>query len=184
MIETIFPKNFYYKFTPPNSKDLINFLSKNVNSNRNMHWDQNCLVNAFCLSKEDWKNVFEYLTPSLDMISKEFSYTGSYEIDLPWLNHYSFNGFQELHIHPGSDLSLVFFINDGKNFGQFYFYDRMSIEMPEAVKQLVDYESCFYPEIKSGQFIVFPSTMLHGVTPHKSKEIRKTFALNLNLIRS
>ena len=37
----------------------------------------------------------------------------------------------------------------------------------------------YYPEVKAGDVILFPSHMLHGVSPHGSDTVRKTFSFNV-----
>jgi len=100
----------------------------------------------------------------------------------PWLNKYSKKDFQELHNHPTCDLSVVIFLNDGPDFGQFYFLDPGHTQFNRLwypILQKMDRGSIWIPEVKAGDVILFPSHMMHGVTPHKSKDIRKTFAYNV-----
>ena len=46
---------------------------------------------------------------------------------------------------------------------------------------MVNYSDNYTPELKTGDFIVFPSHILHGVTPHNSDSVRKTLSFNINI---
>ena len=49
------------------------------------------------------------------------------------------------------------------------------------MKQLLQYDNTHHVDYEAGEVIFFPGHMLHGVTPHKSDEVRKTFSVNFNL---
>lgn len=100
----------------------------------------------------------------------------------PWMNVYRKKDFLEIHNHPASDLSVVIFLNDGPNFGQFYFSDPSYTQfnrMWYPILEKINRGSIWIPEVKAGDVILFPSHMMHGVSPHKSNQIRKTFAYNV-----
>lgn len=180
-MQTIFDLNFYIKFTPPNSKELIKLLDgiKTPESNEKFTWDVKCLVDTIPLESKNWADS---LIPSLNIFSEHFSYTDNFEVSNPWINHYSYNGFQETHYHPYSDISAVFFINEGIDFGRFYFYDRMSGLINPKIQKLLRFDDTCVPKVNCGDMIMFPSYLLHGVTPHKNEEIRKTLSFNIKLI--
>ena len=73
------------------------------------------------------------------------------------------------------------FFNIGPNFSSFYFYDRNNTCLEENTKRLLQYSNNHHVDYKAGEVIFFPGHMLHGVTPHKSDEVRKTFSVNFNL---
>ena len=177
--ESVFDTTFFLKFTPPNSKKLQSLVDKITKAeNDDPHaWDGNCLVETIALNADNW---IEHLGPSLDMVSSHFDYTGAYQVGNPWVNLYNENGFQEVHDHHECDMSAVFFVNHGNDFAKFYFYDRMSGMMSRSLQKLTGYKTCCYPDIQPGEFIIFPSSFLHGVSPHRSKEIRKTLAFNFS----
>ena len=181
-MKSIFDANFYFQFTPTNPKELQSLLDKIITpENDDPHaWSANCLVETISLNAENW---IHHIGPSLDIFSKHFNYSGRYEVSNPWINLYSKNGFQEIHDHHDCDMSAVFLLNDGIDFARLYFYDRLSGVLNKSVRELIGYNSYYYPELKAGDFIIFPSSTLHGVSPHKSKEIRKTFAFNFNLLK-
>ena len=48
-------------------------------------------------------------------------------------------------------------------------------------RYMLNLGSAFFPKIKSGDIILFPGHMFHGVTPHESDEVRITMSANFDL---
>ena len=99
----------------------------------------------------------------------------------PWLNLYERGYYQELHCHKGNDLSSIFFVNDGINFSELFFYDRNANNFSDNFEELISYESTINIPYKKGDIIFFPSHTLHGVTSHQNDEIRKTLSVNFKI---
>ena len=116
----------------------------------------------------------EDLVKTLD---KKFNYT----MFNPWLNLYERGYYQELHCHKGNDLSSIFFVNDGINFSELFFYDRNANNFSDNFEELISYESTTNIPYKKGDIIFFPSHTLHGVTSHQNDEIRKTLSVNFKI---
>ena len=175
----IFQTSFFQKFTPPNKDELINRINTVIDRKEpeNVGWDADCLVDVIPLRWEDWIHDLE---PSLDVFSKDLSYDGGFMIHHPWINLYEKNGFQEVHIHD-EDMASVFFLNDGPNFGELYFFDRMNGILPKSIEKLINYYPNIFPKVEAGDMIMFPGSLLHGVSAHRSDTIRKTFSFNFTL---
>ena len=75
----------------------------------------------------------------------------------------------------------VFFLNDGEDFSEFYFKDRHNVELSYFWHNALEVFDCIKPKIGSGDILFFPGHILHGVTAHNRKTIRKTFAFNMLL---
>ena len=74
------------------------------------------------------------------------------------------------------------FLNDGEDFSKFYFWDSNHTAFTKPwIKILTQMKlsNIYYPEVKAGDVLLFPSHMLHGVSPHNSDIIRKTFSFNV-----
>ena len=100
----------------------------------------------------------------------------------PWLNKYSRGGFQEIHYHDDCDIAGVVFLNDGEDFSKFYFWDAHHTSFTKPwIKILTQMKlsNIYYPEVKAGDVLLFPSHMLHGVSPHNCDIIRETFSFNV-----
>ncbi len=178
-MKTIFETNFYWKFQAPNAQQFIDKLNSVPNKNDDYTWGDACKIER---TKLNWKEYAQYLTPSINIVKKNFKEEMSFILSHPWLNFYNRGFFQEVHDHGGNDLSCVFYLNDGPDFSEFYFWDRNLIQTTESWCQAMGFSTAVYPEIKAGDIIFFPSHICHGVTPHNSDVTRKTFAANLVMI--
>jgi len=185
-MEYIFKSDFYVKFKPPNADELISKLDgvdlKLANTSVFM-WGELCKVDRISLNIDDWMND---IIPILNNFSKEMNYTDGYFVENPWINLYHKGSFQEAHDHYPSDLALVFFINTGKNFSNFYFYDKLRSSLTPNISDLlynIGYNPTKIIDVEAGDAIIFPSNILHGVSPHNSDIIRKTLSTNIKLTK-
>ena len=177
----IFPNSFFFKYKPPNAQEIIdkaNSYSEKLVDNSKFHWNYYNNSNCIELKWEDWINLFK---PTLNLLSKDINQDFKYTIFNPWLNLYSKGHSQETHDHHGFDFSLLFIVNDGPDFSQFYFLDRNSIALSPNIIALIGYNNLFEPKLLAGDVLIFPSNQLHGVFPHKSDTIRRSIALNFNI---
>ena len=181
VLKFIFPTNFYVQFHVPNAKEIIetiDYYDESHVDNSKFTWGDKCSSGKIPLKWEDYIELFK---PSLNIFANEFNSYIDYTMYDPWLNLYKRRDFQEVHDHRENDFACVFIINEGKGFGEFYFKDRNYIFQSSKIEKMVNYSDNYIPELKTGDFIVFPSHMLHGVTPHNSDNIRKTLSFNINI---
>ena len=178
-LKQLFPTDFYFQFQVPNCEQIISLIDLLEESKSQDHnWASNCNVKTISLIKEEWK---EYLNPSLKEFSRQIGYEGNIDIGSPWINYYSKGNFQEVHHHIECDFAAVFFANVGENFSRFYFQHRLAGLIPPKIDKLINLGDCWYTSINPGDMIVFPSYLLHGVTPHNSDLTRKTLSFNFTL---
>ena len=176
----IFPTNFYIQFQVPNAKEIIetiDYYNESHIDNSKFTWGSKSSSGKIPLK---WENYIELFKPSLDIFANEFNSYIDYTMYNPWLNLYKRGDFQEVHDHHDHDFACVFIINEGKGFGEFYFKDR-NYSLSLQTDKMINYSNEYTPKLKSGDFIVFPSHMLHGVTPHNSDIVRKTLSFNLDI---
>ena len=181
VLKFIFPTNFYVQFHVPNAKEIIetiDYYDESHVDNSKFTWGDKCSSGKIPLKWEDYIELFK---PSLDIFANEFNSYIDYTMYNPWLNLYKRRDFQEVHDHRENDFACVFIINEGKGFGKFYFKDRNYIFQSSKIEKMVNYSDNYTPELKTGDFIVFPSQMLHGVTPHNSDTVRKTLSFNIDI---
>jgi len=175
---TIFDHNcFFVQFKVPNCEELKKFVLNKEETYTEFTWAEDCDVKTISCS---WQETIDLLKPSLYEFCKSIGKGFKYDIHDPWINCYKKNGFQETHDHVKCDLSCVFFPEIQENFGKFYFYDRYGNSLGPAWSKLINPDTTWYPDIQSGDIIFFPSAILHGVTPHKSDKMRKTFSCNFS----
>jgi len=180
---------FYWRYEIPNFDEFLSkietYTEKDVD-NTKFNWGSSCESDKILLAPEDWQSLVQ---PSVDLLSKDicrhFRYEKfPYQYDMvtnPWINFYKRNQYQEIHNHVENSLVCVMFFNKGPDFSSFYFYDRNNTCLDENTKKLLQYQNIHHVDYQAGDVIFFPGHMLHGVTPHKSDEVRKTFSVNFNL---
>ena len=177
----IFPTNFYVHFQVPNAKEIIetvNCYDESYIDNSKFTWGSKSSSGKIALKWEDYIELFK---PSLNIFANEFDSYVDCKMYNPWLNLYKRRDFQEVHDHRGNDFSCVFIINEGEGFSKFYFKDRNYMFKSLKIEKMINYSDNYIPELKTGDFIVFPSHMLHGVTPHNSNSVRKTLSFNIDI---
>ena len=178
MKHTIFDHNcFFVKFKAPNQEELTNFVLNKEEVYYSFDWAKHCGVNTISCT---WQETMELFRPSVNEFANHIGKTFNWTIYNPWINCYERNGFQEIHDHIKFDFSCVFFPEVEEKFGKFYFYDRYGNSLGSAWSKLMNPVTMWYPEIQSGDIIFFPSTILHGVSPHKSDKVRKTLSCNFD----
>ena len=111
------------------------------------------------------------------------------EMEHPWVNIYGHNGFQDCHDHQGpgdNDFSWSYVHESGKS--SIIFKNRNATNSDMNLIHLLDeYKDQFeyVPSKKEkGTLYIFPSSILHAVTPNKSKLFdRITFTGNVKINR-
>lgn len=166
---------FYYIITPDDSRLLDAVERLDPHPNQEFSWgskieaiDQlrywNCEMNPSYLY---W--IREYM--------KKIDIGLQLEISDIWQTTYKRGSFQESHDHPECDLVSVIFLDDSGTSGRFYFKNYNGEET-----HFVDY--------KKGDMIVFPSNLVHGVTPFITsiwedlilRKRRRTISINADII--
>jgi len=65
-----------------------------------------------------------------------------------------------------------------EGYSQFYFLDR-HVDLSTTWRYVLsNTEQSHIPKIEAGDIIFFPGHMLHGVSPHKHDNVRKTLSCN------
>ena len=179
MLTAPFVSEFYTIFSAPNADEFIELIdkSKDVN-NDHFDWGSKCKIDRIPLS---WKDTIDLYEPSIELLYKEFNKSFSYTLFDPWINLYKKGYYQEIHAHKGSDISSVFFANDGENFSKLFFSDRNHLNFSCKYEQLISYTNTFNIEYKKGDIVFFSSQLFHGVTAHENDEIRKTMSANITI---
>ena len=159
------------------NKNVINFRISNQKQRFNI---LNKLSVDFVISKKFDKEFSKIKSIDFikDIINNKLNAKFNFTIYNPWINLYKFGQHQEVHDHCGSDLSSVFFMNDGD---EFFFYDRNSTNLTNPIKKFIGYKNVYGIEAKAGDIMFFPSHMLHGVSPIKNDATRITMSVNFDI---
>ena len=178
-MKTIFHNDFYFQYRMPGFNELLNRIPKDNSIDEDFTWGDLCKIDRVSLCIDDYQDL---LVEPLKLISQQLAVTFSARILHPWMNLYTKGNFQEVHYHDDCDIAAVIFLNDGPDFSKFYFWDSTHTAFTKPWIKIITkmkLSNIYYPEIKAGDIIMFPSHMFHGVTPHKSDITRKTFSFNV-----
>ena len=185
-MKNIFPHSFYWLFPLPNKKEVFETLtdSKYIDEevSSKITWNRGCNVKVDQLHKDKVKHV---LIPSIEIFSQRIVAKKSISLIEIWKNTYDRGGFQEVHDHlcQGVHISGCIFLEDQtKDTSKFYFFNRHNVELTvwkESVNHNGTLSNKWYPNIKAGDILLFPSHVLHGVSPHNLSKTRTTISFNL-----
>ena len=184
----IFSHSFYLLFSLPNEKEVFEtitnpkYIDKELTSL--ITWNENCRVKVEVL---DVDKVGHLLAPSIELFLQHVRSKKSVGLLDIWKNTYNKDGFQEVHDHVNNKAHLsgcIFLEDQTKDTSRFYFCNRHNTELALWREIMNDerLQNKWFPNIKAGDIIFFPSYMLHGVTPHKLRKPRTTISFNLQFI--
>jgi|TARA_B100000287_G_C20589874_1_gene763774 uncharacterized protein (TIGR02466 family) len=105
-----------------------------------------------------------------------------------WININKKGDYNMKHVHPGSTLSGVVYLQVPKGSGKIIFdsphmfsnFNEYKSYSTEIVESFNLYSSIGY-ETLPGHFLVFPSDILHGVEVNQSREDRISLSFNIGL---
>ena len=186
----IFSSSFYLLFSLPNKKEVFEtitnpkYIDKELTSL--ITWNEDCRVKVEELYVD---KVGHLLVPSLELFLQHIRSKKSISLIDIWKNTYNKDGFQEVHDHVDHEKNAhvsgcIFLEDQTKDTSKFYFYNRDNTELTLWREIMNDerLQNKWFPNIKAGDIIFFPSYMLHGVTPHKLRKPRTTISFNLQFI--
>ena len=182
-----FNSNFYFKYKLPNFDVLLERLKAvdgQIDTDSIRSWGNLCSLDTIseeALSKVQFGDI---ISEAIELLAADLKTELRYNVFLPWMNHYKRGDHQEPHIHDNCDVAGVIFLNEGKDFGQFYFLDSnaavLSRPWVPILANLTGKDPIhFVKDIEPGDVMFFPAHMFHGVSVHRSDEIRKTLAFNV-----
>jgi len=128
--------------------------------------------------------VYDEFSQFLDALGPKMLMSSQFEV--PWVNVYEKNGFQDAHDHQGtrnSDFSWCYIHQAGDS--HIVFKNRNATNSDNCLKEYFDtYEAHmdYVPDLKGkGTLYIFPSTVLHAVSPNKSDSPRITISGNVKV---
>jgi uncharacterized protein (TIGR02466 family) len=179
----IFPTPIYgSKLNRPLSEEELLFIDNtklNVyrNEGNTTSNDKNILENnVFKNLKEDlYLRVKDYFDKIISPVNNVTPY-----ITQSWLNYTETNQFHHKHQHPNSLVSGVFYINCHEEYDRINFYNDNYKAILLDVKNynLYNAEYWWYP-VKTGDIILFPSSLSHMVETKQGNNTRISLAFNV-----
>tara|TARA_R110000787_G_C13381008_1_gene441809 strand:+ start:708 stop:1322 length:615 start_codon:yes stop_codon:yes gene_type:complete len=143
----------------------------NVGSNENYILNHDIFNN---LKKEIDLKVKDYFKKVICITDEVTPY-----ITQSWLNFTETNQFHHKHEHPNSLVSGVLYINCDKEFDKIKFFNNEYKIIKPEVKEwnLWNSESWWFP-VKTGDLILFPSSLTHTVEAKEGTNTRISLAFN------
>jgi uncharacterized protein (TIGR02466 family) len=101
-----------------------------------------------------------------------------------WLNIQKQHGFNHVHVHPGAWYAGVVYLQCTDLTGDLIFYDpRPAAEVSLFYENLVQVgeRGGFRLKPKTGDLVLFPGYLPHGVEPNSDTELRISISFNIEL---
>ena len=97
-----------------------------------------------------------------------------------WINYTETNQFHHRHFHYNSYVSGVFYVDAKKEVDQITFYRRGQKTFELSVARYNDFNSAsWWCSIQTGDVILFPSSLHHGVETKKGPDTRISLSFNV-----
>lgn len=182
----LFPTPVYYQrntgfeFTEE-ELDTIKSISIFQAGEKNLSQDT-CIFDNFPLER-----IRDFCQKHLDIYTKEHCRVKEdFYIHRSWLTTKNPKQEHQIHNHPNSILSGVFYINANPEAGMLEFYNEDNFNfLNRRFNMIYEFEefneinsSVWSLEVTSGTMIIFPSWMRHGVTVNQSDDDRICIAFN------
>jgi uncharacterized protein (TIGR02466 family) len=183
-INSIFPTPIYMsklnrKLTPlelkfiDKNKKTFTKNDGNITSNNNYILNEKPFLNIKKELDLIVKDYFEKVISSTDAVTPYITQS--------WLNYTETNQYHHKHKHPNSLVSGVFYINCHKELDKIKFFrdDDYKMIKPETKDwNLWNSETWWFP-VKTGDIIMFPSSLTHMVETKEGNNTRISLAFNV-----
>ena len=183
-INFLFLNNYYYHAPCINFneiEDIVNTYTEDDIDNDNFDWGNNCDMDRTPVRNS---NILPLISDNFKAFADEVGAKVKAKLWEPWLNTYKKAQYQDVHDHAEHYFASIIFMNEGIDFAKLYFMDRQKSFSPPFIQNVFQMDDVWYPHVGKGDIIIFPGHMLHGVSPHKNDEIRKTLSLNIDVIEA
>ena len=159
------------KFVDKNKKDFYKN-EGNITSNNNYILNEKPFVN---IKKDLDLRVQDYFNKVLSTTDAVTPY-----ITQSWLNYTETNQYHHKHEHPNSLVSGVFYVNCNEEFDKIKFFNHTYKAIKPEVKNwnLYNSESWWF-SVKTGDVILFPSSLTHMVETKEGDNTRISLAFNV-----
>jgi uncharacterized protein (TIGR02466 family) len=159
------------KFVDKNKKDFYKN-DGNITSNNNYILNEKPFAN---IKKELDLRVQDYFDKVISPANNITPY-----ITQSWLNYTETNQFHHKHAHPNSLVSGVFYINCDDKFDKIKFFnDTYKTIKPEIKTWNIWNSESWWFSVKTGDVILFPSSLTHMVETKEGTNTRISLAFNI-----
>ena len=183
IINSIFPTPIYMSKLDRELTQLeLKFIDE---SKKHSHNNEGNIVsnNNYILNKKPFANIKKELEKKIqDYFEKVISSTDAIKpyITQSWLNYTETNQYHHKHAHPNSLVSGVFYINCDDKFDKIKFFkeDYKTIK-PEIKEWNIWNSESWWFSVKTGDVILFPSSLTHMVETKEGTNTRISLAFNV-----
>ena len=159
------------KFVDKNKKDFYKN-DGNITSNNNYILNEKPFAN---IKKELDLRVQDYFDKVISPANNITPY-----ITQSWLNYTETNQYHHKHAHPNSLVSGVFYINCDDKFDKIKFFnDTYKTIKPEIKTWNIWNSESWWFSVKTGDVILFPSSLTHMVETKEGTNTRISLAFNI-----
>lgn len=141
--------------------------------------------NSYILNTKEFSKLKKDLDKFVkDYVDKVMALTDSVQpyITQSWLNYTETNQFHHRHAHPNSLISGVFYIDCKENVDKIKFFrDEYKIIKPEIKEWNFWNSESWWFSVKTGDIILFPSSLIHMVENKEGTNTRISLAFNVFL---
>ena len=182
-INGIFPTPIYIsKIDRELTKKELSFIDKNKLDTYNNEGNKTSNDN-FILNNKQFKDIKEELDLRVqDYFDKVISPANNITpyITQSWLNYTETNQYHHKHAHPNSLVSGVFYINCNQEHDKIKFFnEKYSTIKPEVKDWNIWNSESWWFSVKTGDIILFPSSLTHMVETKQGDNTRISLAFNV-----
>jgi uncharacterized protein (TIGR02466 family) len=183
-IISIFPTPVYTtKLNRELNKEELNLIQENK-SKTTKNEGNTSSKDSYILNNEKFKNLKEELNLIIqDYFDKVISPANNITpyITQSWLNYTETNQYHHKHEHPNSLISGIFYINCNEKFDKIKFFKMFNYEMikPDVKKWNIWNSESFWFSVKTGDIVLFPSSLTHMVENKQGDNTRISLAFNV-----
>jgi len=184
IIHSIFPTPIYFSHLEREfTSSELKFVDEIKKNGSQINYGNITSINNYILNEKPFFNIKKKLNLRIkeyfDKIICSSNGITPY-ITQSWLNYTDKDQYHHKHFHPNSLVSGVLYINSDEKFDKIKFfkseYDRIVLEVKEF--NLFNSTSWFF-SVKTGDIILFPSSLTHMVETKEGDNTRVSLAFNV-----
>jgi len=182
-IHQLFPEPVYFsklerELTKKELKTIDAYKAKTYKNDGN-----STSIDTYVLEHKSLKNLKEDLHKTVIEYFKEVVCTDNSitpYITQSWINYTETNQFHQKHSHSNAYISGVFYIDAKKEVDQIHFYklSHPQVYLNIARSNIFNTSNLWFP-VNTGEIILFPATLIHGVPPKKGTNTRISLSFNV-----
>jgi len=175
--EPVYISNLERMLTTEELKTLNKYKKKTYNNVGNTTSNDNYVLEnktLKTLKKDLNKKVINYFNKIVCSSNSILPY-----ITQSWLNYTKPNQFHHRHSHSNSYVSGVFYINANKEVDKIEFQKVARVLELKVTHYNIFNSTSWWYAIETGDIILFPSTLVHGVEAKEGTNIRTSLAFNV-----